>query len=122
MTKEYNITSDKEEFFRKYVELIKPFLRGISGREADVFSSLLYHNYLKRDIINKVDRFKIIFDMDTRKTIEKDLGISTATFRNALSGLRQKKLIKLDGTIHDTYLIIPTDEEIALKFNFKLKV
>tara|TARA_R110000744_G_scaffold87840_3_gene171418 strand:- start:464 stop:838 length:375 start_codon:yes stop_codon:yes gene_type:complete len=119
MTKEFNLTLKEREFFRAYIEMLKPFLKKIRDREADVFAELIYWNYKKRDIKNKNDRFKLIMDADCRKQIEEKIGISTAIFRNALSGLRQRGLLLDDNTINDVYLVTP-EKKVTLSFIFNL--
>lgn len=114
----------KRTFFRAYVELIRPFLKKIRTREADVLAELLYHNYMKADSVrNKEDRFKLILDHDSRRIMEDYLGISEAVFRNALSGLRQRGILLDDNTISDAYLIyeLPEDEMFTLKFTFVIE-
>tara|TARA_R110000796_G_scaffold2953_1_gene11310 strand:- start:11336 stop:11710 length:375 start_codon:yes stop_codon:yes gene_type:complete len=119
MTKEFNLALKEREFFRAYIEMLKPFLKKIRDREADVFAELIYWNYKKRDIKNKNDRFKLIMDADCRKQIEEKIGISTAIFRNALSGLRQRGLLLDDNTINDVYLVTP-EKKVTLSFIFNL--
>lgn len=119
MIKEFPININEREFFRAYIEMLKPFLKKIRDREADVFAELIYWNHKKREIRNKNDRFKLIMDPDCRRLIETKIGISTAIFRNALTGLRSRGLLLDDNTIHDTYLISPQDE-VKLSFVFKL--
>lgn len=124
--KTFNLAFNKEEegerkLFRGYVDLIRPFLKGISTRQADVFAELIYWNYKKQSIQNKKDRFKLIMDSDTREAIEEYLGISTAVFRNALTGLRTKKLLDKDNMIPDVYLTPLTKDTLSITFNFQIK-
>ena len=126
MEKTYGpLKRDERRFFRAFVELIRPFLRKVRTREADVLAELLYHNYRKQESVrNKQDRFKLILDHDNRREMEDYLGISEAVFRNALSGLRQRGILLDDNTISDAYLItkLPEEEEMfTLKFNFLIE-
>ena len=121
MEKSFTLKQDRRQFFRAYVEMLRPFLKKIRGREADVFAELLYYNFVKKDVKNDVDRAKLVLSPEIRRDIESHLGISTAIFRNALSGLRQKGLVKEDNTIGNTYLVMGDDEKLELKFTFLIK-
>ena len=122
MEKKFNITfNENEKFYRAYVELLKPFLKGIRDREADVLAQLLYHNNARKEIVDKADRFKLILTPDSRRIIESKLNISTAIFRNALTGLRNKGILREDNTLSDTLLVYPVDKKIKLEFNFVIE-
>jgi hypothetical protein len=121
MEKKYTFTQGTRKFFRAYVEMIRPFLKNIRTREADVFAELLYYNYVKKEIKDPIDRSKIVLGPEIRRDIEKQLHISTAIFRNALSGLRAKGLVKEDNTISETYLVMTDDKKVELKFIFVLE-
>lgn len=113
-----DIKTDRRTFFRQYVELLQPLLK-IRNREADVFGELLYHTYLKKSISNKTDKFKLVFDSDTRIEIEKKLDISAAVLRNALTQLRDKNLI-VNNQIPDLFLVDP-ESEFSLTFKFNIQ-
>jgi len=120
MERKLRFQFNSRHFYRAYVEVLKPFLKDITSREADVFSELLYYNWVKRDIPNIKDRFKIILDGDIRKEITSYLKISDAIFRNCLSKLRKRELLKEDGTIADVYLVIPTKGKFTITFEFNV--
>ena len=119
MKREFNIKKDMRHCYRIYVAIIKPFLRGIRDREADVFAELLYFNYIKREIPDIKDRFKIIFSSDIKNQIIEYLDISDDVYRNTLSTLRKKELITDKGVIHSTYLVYPTDNKFSITFNLE---
>lgn len=118
MEKKFSFQYKRRHFYRAYVEILKPFLKEITSREADVFAELLYFNYIKRDIPNIKDRFKIILDTDIRKEITLYLNITDDIFRNCLSKLRKRQLLKEDNTISDIYLVIPTKNKFSITFEF----
>lgn len=118
---------EPRKFYRQYIELLQPMLK-LRKREADVFAELLYHNYLKRDIQNPEDRFKLVFDISTRNKIGEALGVkdkqgnlieplSNAVIQQALGGLRKKNCIK-GITIRDTFTIEPKEGVFELTFKF----
>ena len=115
------------KFYRQFIELLQPIL-GLRKREADVFAELLYHNYLRRNIENEDDRFKLVFDISTREKIGRTLGkrnekgeliqpLSNAVIQQALGGLRKKNLIS-GIKIRKAYTIEPSSGVFALTFKF----
>ena len=120
MEKEIKITTDKRKFFRQYVEVLKPICN-VRDREADVLAQLLYQSYLRKDINNLKDRFKLVFDYDTKIKIQEDTNMTTAVFRNCISQLRKKGIIGKDNVILSQYLINPDDKTFSVKYNFIIK-
>tara|TARA_B110000259_G_C14028685_1_gene405759 strand:+ start:759 stop:1160 length:402 start_codon:yes stop_codon:yes gene_type:complete len=115
------------KFYRQFIELLQPIL-GLRKREADVFAELLYHNYLRRDIKNEEDRFRLVFDISTREKIGEALGqknekgelvqpLSNAVIQQALGGLRKKNLVS-GIKIRNAYTIEPSSGVFALTFKF----
>ena len=117
MEKLIPIISTDRLIFKSYVKFISLLtLAKIRPKAADVFAELLYLNYIKSDIVNKADRFKVIFDYDTKNEIKNTLGISDASLQNHLTYLRHKKLIE-DNSISDYYLIYPNENmTIGMRF------
>lgn len=118
------------KFYRQFIELLQPIL-GLRKREADVFAELLYHNYLRRDIKNEEDRFRLVFDISTREKIGEALGqknergeliqpLSNAVIQQALGGLRKKNLVS-GIKIRNAYTIEPSSGVFALTFKFVVK-
>lgn len=120
MEKEIKIPTNRKKFFRQYIEVLKPIC-DVRDREADVLASLLYQSYLRKDINNLKDRFKLVFDYDTKIKIQEELNMTTAVLRNCISQLRKKGIIGKDNVILPQYLINPDDEIFSLKYNFILK-
>ena len=119
--------TDAKKFYRQYIELLQPMLK-LRKREADVFAELLYHNYLRRDITKKEDRFRLVFDISTRNQIGESLGkrdnegnliepLSNAVIQQALGGLRKKNCIK-GIEIRDFFTIMPKEGVFELTFKF----
>ena len=110
---------EPRKFYRQYIEILQPILK-LRKREADVFAELLYHNYLKRDIKDAEDRFKLVFDISTRNKISDRLNISNAVIQQALGGLRKKNVIK-GITLRETFAVEPEDGVFSLHFKFVVK-
>lgn len=117
MEKEIPIQTDRRKFFRQYVEILKPICK-LRDREADVLAELLYQAYIRKDINNLIDRFKLVFDYDTKIKMQDDIGMSTAVFRNCITQLRKKKIIGKNNVINLFYLINPDDDIVSIKYNF----
>lgn len=121
MKKEFTIRRKSErEVFRAYVEMLKPFLKGLRSRECDVFAEILYQYSLRKNIQSKRDRFALVLNGDGREIIADTLNMSQATLRNAVSSLRKKGLLKDDNTIADVYLLSLQENSVGLSFVFKV--
>ncbi len=101
------------------MEILKPFLGITSKRTLDVFGLLLYFNDKKKEITNINDRFKILFDYDTKIEITEILGISIYTLNNEFANLRKKNLIQHYNKLNPGVLIYP-DDKFTLSFNFTI--
>ena len=121
MKKEFKITKGEREIFRSYVELIRPFLKGLRPREADVFAEILYRYYAKRDVTNQRDRMALVLNSDSREEIAEHLGMSQAIFRNAISSLRKKNILREGNVIPEVYLLDLSDKKLDLSFIFVVK-
>lgn len=122
MKKEFTIYRDSDRaIFRAYIELLKPFLKGLRSRECDVFAELLYQYYLKSNVTNQRDRFSLVLNENGREVIAKELNISQAVLRNALTSLRKKNLLKDNNTIPNVYLLDLKDKNLNLSFIFAVK-
>lgn len=116
---ELNVTL--EQYFRNILISLKPLppFNQLRERELMVLSQLLMYNYKYRDL-PKEERFKLVFDYDTRIKICNSLNISKGFFDNILTMLRTARILK-GKTIRDQYLINPeTDNKVTYKFNIKI--
>tara|TARA_R100001463_G_scaffold42850_1_gene89573 strand:+ start:1093 stop:1458 length:366 start_codon:yes stop_codon:yes gene_type:complete len=120
MRKEFRINKGEREIFRAYVELIRPFLKGLRPREADVFAEILYRYYQKRDISNVRDRIALVLNSNSREEIAEQLNMSQAILRNAISSLRKKEILKEGNMIPKVYQLDLSDQELDLSFIFKV--
>ena len=109
--------NSEQKLFRAYVELLQPLFK-LRSREAEVFSQLLYYNYLKRDIVNLTDRFELIFSSKNKKVIMSNLSIKDSILQNTLSVLRKKNLI-VNNEVPTKYLVYPTSNTLELVFKLK---
>lgn len=120
MKKEFKINRGEREVFRSYVELIRPFLKGLRPREADVFAEILYRYYLKRNIANQRDRMALVLNSDSRDEMVEQLQMTHPIFRNAISSLRKKGILKEGNVIPEVYIVDLSSGELDLTFKFKV--
>jgi len=118
MKKEFKINKSEREVFRMYVELIRPFLKGLRPREADVFAEVLYRYYKKRDVANQRDRVALVLNSDSREQIADQLDMSQAILRNAISSLRKKGILKEGNMIPEVYQLDLNKGKLDLSFIF----
>lgn len=116
----FNIKRTSLEFNRVYIELIRPFLNGCTDKECDVLAEIIRLRHGKKDIKSDIDRMSIILNTNGRKQICENIGISSATLRNALVGLRKKRVIREDNTITPAILPKIVDGKSELIFNFDI--
>lgn len=114
-----SINTDIKSFFRKRLEILRPFppYNSLQKRELDTLALLQYHYYINRDVeISK--RHKLIFDYETMLAIRDELGLSEASLNNSKLVLRNKGLI--DKKSMKAFLIIDPENTAVntLKFNF----
>lgn len=121
MKKEFKINKGEREIFRWYVELIRPFLKGLRPREADVFAEILYRYYTKRGVTNQRDRMALVLNSDSRDEMVEYLGMSQPILRNAISSLRKKNILKEGNIIPDVYLVDLENGKLDLSFIFTVK-
>ena len=121
MKKEFKITKSEREIFRSYVELIRPFLKGLRPREADVFAEILYRYYKKQGVVNERDRMALVLNSDGREQIATHLNMSQPILRNAISSLRKKSILQEGNIIPKVYLLDLNDKKLDLSFIFVVK-
>lgn len=115
------LNGSEREIFRSYVELIRPFLKGLRTRECDVFAEILYRYYLKRDVANLRDRMALVLNSDSRDEMVDHLEMSHPIFRNAISSLRKKDILREGNVIPDVYLLDLNSGELDLSFILKVE-
>lgn len=116
MEKILQLNTTEKVFFRQYVEILNPLLK-LRAKELDVLSELLYYNNKLKNIDEK-NRWKLIFDYDTKKDIADTLKISVESLGNNLSYLRKKGII-IDNRVVSNLLVYP-DKTSKLIFKFNI--
>jgi len=82
-----------KKFYFAYVEIIVSPIYKLRKREEEILALLLYYNNIKKHI-EEEDRLKIVFNINTRKKICEELGVTNSIIQQILNSLRKKGLIK----------------------------
>ena len=129
------IPTKKEKFFLEYLMITKPIINSLirklnNGQEfrkkppelydmpMRVLAQLLYFNdKYKSD--SDIDRFRKVFDYDTKRSIMDNLGISEDNLNAYFSQLRKIRI--LDGkTINSYFIVHPGDSVFEISFRFEI--
>lgn len=91
----------------------------ITDRERSVLTEILIkRDELSRDGIKEPFLTKLLFDNDRRKEYCSILSISTYTFANALSSMKEKGILEDDYSISSTMLF---EDELNIRFKYDSK-
>lgn len=82
-----------KKFYYGYVEIVISPMYKLRKREEEILALLLYYNNMKKHI-EEEDRLKIVFNINTRKKICEELGVTNNIIQQILNSLRKKGLIK----------------------------
>ena len=118
---EINVETTKKKYFRQVLELLKPVppFNILRAQQLDILAQFLYYNHKYRHI-EKVIRFKILFDYETKVKIREEVGISESVFNNILTSLRKANVLTSRGLVTD-FGINPDKEENGIHFKFIIK-
>jgi hypothetical protein len=118
MEKIIPIVSNKDKFFRQYVELMNPIFK-LNGRELDVLSEIIKMN----DSLVSVDekfRGKLLLDYDSKRIMCDNLKMSDASFNNNLTSLRKKGLLLGNNLAKGISVYLGNSLEFKVIYSFKL--
>lgn len=124
-TKFVNLNLSLKDVFRAYLEFTKP-IHKMRPQELMVLSLFMYYNYIEMpNFKHSKDRWKKVFDIETKSKIKGELGLNPNVFQNLLTTLRKKKaIVRVDGynKISPNYMIDikPESKIFNLSINFKL--
>lgn len=110
--------SNIKKFYFAYVEIMVSPIYKLRKREEEILALLLYYNNIKKHI-EEEDRLKIVFNINTRKKICEELGVTNNIIQQILNSLRKKGLIK--GIKFNKSIEVYSDEgEVVLGFKMKI--
>lgn len=117
--KEFNIpTTSNRQAVNMHVKLIRPFLKGLQPREADIYAEIVYQYALKLATVpDKKDCLSLVLSTAGRKVIVDQLQITQQLLRNVLAKLKRTGILK-EGIISDTYLLKLDSDAVQICFNF----
>lgn len=118
--KKIPIKTNKDKFFRQFLELIRsiPPISTLRPKELDVLAEIMYQNDKYGDL-DKTVRHKMVFDTATRREMMLKVGISADSFNNNLSILRKRKLLTKDNKLIPFLDTVRYNKDYKLEFNFK---
>lgn len=114
-------TSVNKNFFRYWLEFLKPF-HNLTDREMQVAAALLKKRYeLSKVIKDETILDKVVLSEDTRKIIRADCDISLAHFQVIMGKLKKSKII-LENRVNPKFVPNITEEvgSFRLLLNFEL--
>ncbi len=116
-----NVETTEDKYFRQVLELLKPLppFNKLADQVLDVLAQFLYYNH-KYKHIEKVIRFKVLFDYDTKVSMREAVNMTEARFNNILMLLRKENILNKKGLVSD-FGISPEKDGGNIIFEFKIK-
>lgn len=115
------IPAPLKTILKQWFIITKP-MNTLRPMEIDILSLLLYYNIMEKpNFVRDEDRWKKVFDYETKMKIKEELDIKDYTLQNILSSLRKKGAISKDNVIAKYYIppIESDEDEFMLVFHFK---
>lgn len=95
--------SSEKQFFRYWLEFLKPF-HSLTDKETDIMAEFLrQRNELSKVIIDQDLLDKIVMGEDTKRKIRSECGISQTYFQVIMTKLKKSKMIE-DGKINPKFI------------------
>lgn len=105
------------QYFESVLIALKPLqpFKDLREKELKVLAQLLYYAYKYKELPDR-ERFRLVFDYDTRQEICNTLDIPLGSLNNNLTVLRTKKIIT-GRVINKQYLLDP-DKDPLVTYKF----
>jgi len=101
----YKVGTDKQRYYHQVLKLLRNFspFNKLVDRELELLAELLSQRekIIEQNVTDPILREAILFSYEKKQEIYTKLGMSDASFRNALSGLRKK------GFLNKHTIILP---------------
>lgn len=111
----------EKSIFKSYLSLTKP-INKLGPKEIDVLSLLLYYNHIEKPNFKRdEDRWKKVFDYDTKMLIKEELDMKDYSLQNILSSLRRKKVVKNNVVMPYYIPDFGSENTFKLIFQFEIK-
>lgn len=109
-----------KSLFKSYLSLTKP-INKLGPKEIDVLSLILYYNHIEKPNFKRdEDRWRKVFDYDTKMLIKEELEMKDYSLQNILSSLRRKKVVK--NNVVMPYYIPDIDNSNTFKLVFQFNI
>lgn len=111
----------KKRAIEEFLMITKPMHR-LTTQEIKVLTLILYIYYNEEENFKREeDRWKHIFDYETKNNIKDELNISNPVFQNILTSLRKKGVLENNQVLPKFRPnILKGDEVFELTFRFEL--
>jgi len=116
-----NMNIKLKDLFLKWLEITKSF-HGLSKQRQQILALFLFYHYeYSKDITNEKILWKTVFDYDTKKLIEEELGVSNQAVQNFLTYCRRVGIIS-KGKVTSAYIppITKGSKNFKIIFNFNI--
>lgn len=119
MKLEIPIKTNEENIFYLWAKILGNFhpLNKLAEKDLKVYSEILKYFYKYKNTKEDL-RWKMIFDYDTKLSMQENLGLSYASFSNSLTKLRKHGII-INGRVKEALLFKP-DKDNVITFKFSL--
>jgi len=113
------IKATVKEVIRNYLIFTKP-LSKLRPKEIDLLTEILYFNHRETPNFKREDdRWKKVFDYESKMIYKKALDIEDYTLQNLLTGLRKKKVVE-NNQVKKAFIPDLSKDNLMLIFNFKV--
>lgn len=110
-----------KDLFLKWLEITKSF-HGLTKQQSGILALFLYYHYeYSKEITNNKILWKMVFDYDTKRLIEDELGISNQVIQNFLTFARKKGIVT-EKSISSGYIpdLSKDSKNFKIIFNFNI--
>lgn len=110
-----------KDLFLKWLEITSSF-HGLAKQRRLILAQFLYYHYTySKDITNNKILWKTVFDYDTKRLIEDDLGITNQAVQNFLTYSRRNGIIN-GNEINKAYIpdLSKGSANFKIIFNFNI--
>lgn len=110
-----------KDLFLKWLEITSSF-HGLTKQHRKILAQFLYYHYTySKDITNNKILWKTVFDYDTKKLIEEELGVTNQAIQNFLTYSRKNNVI-IGNEVNKAYVpdLSKDSNNFKVIFNFNI--
>lgn len=115
------LSVSRKTFFMAWLKFLKPYHK-LRLKEMKLLALLLYKRYeLSKEISNEKIIIKLLFDTETRKEIQKEMGYSSLqVLSNMIYSLKKSKILDENNYISPGLIPNIQGNNFKLVFNFNI--